>query len=158
MHPSKTLDWKLVKSQVSSSSYLGEEPIDPFWFGDSAQLSEELNALVISGRKSATASLLWEWEFEDETLPSIGQHDVLLSWSNVLVGVIRTTAICVLPFQEVTAEFAALEGEGDLSLKFWREAHWSFFGNVCNCIGREPSMDMSVVCQEFKLEYFHDAP
>lgn len=54
--------------------------------------------------------------------------------------------IDVLPFNQVGAEYAALEGEGDGSLAYWRRAHWRFFSRECRRIGREPSEDMPLVC------------
>jgi uncharacterized protein YhfF len=53
----------------------------------------------------------------------------------------------------VDAEFAAAEGEGDRSLAFWREAHWSYFGRVCEKLGRERSRRMPVVCERFRVVF-----
>ena len=50
-------------------------------------------------------------------------------------------------------EFAAAEGEGNRSLAFWREAYWSYFGRVCEKLGLERSLRMSVVCERFKVVY-----
>lgn len=156
MHPSETVNWKSVLTQVRLSSYKGPEPEAPFWLGDSPELNAELSGLVMAGEKTATASLLWEWEYDGDTLPSPGQCDALLGWSNELVGIISAVRISVVPFREVSEEFAALEGEGDLSLEFWRRVHWLCFERVCGKLGREASEEMPVVCQEFKLEYSHD--
>jgi uncharacterized protein YhfF len=57
----------------------------------------------------------------------------------------------VLPFDEVTAEYAAIEGEGDGSLAYWREAHRAFFGRECERIGRQPVDSMPVVCSIFEV-------
>ncbi len=116
-------------------------------------MNADLNALVLAGKKTATASLLWEWEFDGDALPVVGQNDALLDWTNEFVGVLCATAINVVPFCEVSKEFATLEGEGDLSLAFWREVHWSCFERTCGRIGRTMSEDVPVVCQEFKLAY-----
>jgi uncharacterized protein YhfF len=108
-----------------------------------------------SGIKTATASLLWEWEWETESepLPLSGTIHVLLDWDNQFKAILEMTRVLVLPFEEVTAEFAALEGEGDLSLEYWRRVHWQFFRNVCQHIGRTPAQDMPVVCQQFIVRY-----
>ena len=68
--------------------------------------------------------------------------------------VTRLTQVAVLPYGEVTAEYAAIEGEGDGSLAYWREAHWAFFSRECRRIGREPAQHMPVVCCVF--EVLHD--
>ena len=61
--------------------------------------------------------------------------------------------VYVVPFNEVTAEYAYQEAEGDRTLESWRKGHWEFFANECKKIGREPTEDMPVVCTRFQLLY-----
>ena len=57
-----------------------------------------------------------------------------------------------MPFDEVDEEHARLEGEGDLSLAFWREVHERFFIDVAtHDHGFQP--DMPVVCERFRVVY-----
>ena len=67
--------------------------------------------------------------------------------------IIRTTSVDVVPFEQVSAEFAAAEGEGDRSLEYWREGHWHYFALELAEFGREPSVDMPVVCERFEVVY-----
>jgi uncharacterized protein YhfF len=46
----------------------------------------------------------------------------------------------------VGAAFAYEEGEGDRSLRYWREAHRNYFGRM----GRF-SEDMMLMCERFRL-------
>ena len=57
----------------------------------------------------------------------------------------------VLPFNQVGTEHAAAEGEGDLSLDYWRQVHWEFFGRECRNIGRKLDENMPVVCERFEV-------
>jgi uncharacterized protein YhfF len=59
----------------------------------------------------------------------------------------------VVPFNKVSAEFAASEGEGDGSLTFWRQAHLQYFTRECARIGRPFEQSMPVVCERFCLVY-----
>jgi uncharacterized protein YhfF len=61
--------------------------------------------------------------------------------------VIRTTAVEVLRFGEVDAEFAWCEVEGDRSLEYWRAAHISFF----EAGGRQVGDQSEVVLERFDL-------
>lgn len=44
-------------------------------------------------------------------------------------------------------------GEGDGTLRYWRDVHWQYFSRECQRIGREPSMRMPVVCEQFRVVF-----
>jgi uncharacterized protein YhfF len=108
---------------------------------------------VLAGRKRATAGSLWAYELEKEPLPKVGDLSVITDWEGRARCVIRTTAVEVVPFDAVTPEFAATEGEGDGSLEYWRKAHWAFFTSELQGTGREPRPDMPVVCERFEVVF-----
>ena len=58
-----------------------------------------------------------------------------------------------VPFEQVSEEFAATEGEGDGSLAFWRDAHWAAFSRELEGTGRSPRPDMPVVCERFEVVF-----
>lgn len=120
-------------------------------YGDSAALSEELLHLIRQGRKRAGTSLLWAMEAENEHPPHAGDIEVVLDHRNEPALITRVVEVSVVPYSEVTAEYAAIEGEGDASLEYWRRAHWAFFSRECKRIGREPAESMPVVCSVFEL-------
>lgn len=135
------------------SNIPAETPYEAWYFGDSPELADELVELVVQGKKTATASLLWEYEAEGEALPQVGGYSVITRFDGEPRGVIQTVEVRILPYDEVEAVFAADEGEGDLSLAYWREAHWRFFSRACAKIERQPEMKMPVVCERFRLVY-----
>lgn len=94
-----------------------------FRFGDSPELADRLAALVVSGVKTATCSAAVHG-FEAE----IGEQQVVLSGEGKPVAVIETRSLDILPFEAVTPQQAALEGEGDLSHAYWFDAHKAYFG------------------------------
>jgi uncharacterized protein YhfF len=120
-------------------------------YGDSHALSEELLALIRKGKKRAGTSLLWAVEADGEALPEPSDIEIVLDFHDTPVLVTRIKTVEVVPFSQVTAAYAAIEGEGDGSLEFWRKGHWAFFGRECARIGRAPSEDMPVVCCVFEL-------
>jgi uncharacterized protein YhfF len=52
----------------------------------------------------------------------------------------------------VDAEHARLEGEGDLSLEYWREVHRAFFTETATH-ARPVDDDMPVVLERFRVVY-----
>jgi uncharacterized protein YhfF len=130
----------------------GDMKMPEAWaFGDGAEMADELGSLVAAGIKTATASLLWEYEFEGSPLPKPGDLSIILDGRGSPICLIETSAVEVRPFNQVDDEFAFDEGEGDRTIEFWRDAHWRFFTRTCREIGREPAQDMPVVCERFKL-------
>lgn len=120
-------------------------------YGDSPELSRELIELIRSGPKRAGASLFWAYEAETEELPQVGDIEIVVDHEHEPVLVTRVTRVEIVPFNQVTAEYAAIEAEGDGSLEYWREGHWGYFSRECARIGREPQDDMPVVCSVFEL-------
>jgi len=126
---------------------------EAFHFADSKESANELAGLVLMGIKRATAALLWADAFERKPRVEVGALSVLTNWEGTPLCVIETTRVDVLPFQDVPPEFAALEGEGDLSLRYWREAHWAYFERDCRRIGVQPTLLMPVVCERFRVVF-----
>ena len=120
-------------------------------FGDSPELSMELLALIREGHKRAGTSLLWAMQAERQPVPQVGDIEIVLDHDQAPALITRLTRVEVVPYSDVTAEYAAIEGEGDGSLSYWREAHWAFFSRECRRLGREPAEDMPVVCAVFEL-------
>ncbi|MEO0466235.1 MAG: ASCH domain-containing protein [Pseudomonadota bacterium] len=102
---------------------------DPDWsgltqfkFGDSPKLADRLAGLVVAGVKTGTCSAAVHGP---DT--SVGEKQVCLSGTGVPVCVIETLSMTTMSFEAVTPEMAALEGEGDLSYRFWRDGHIAYF-------------------------------
>jgi uncharacterized protein YhfF len=126
-------------------------PVHADGFGDSAELSQELLALISSGRKRAGAGLLWAYEHDGEHISRAGDIEIVVDHLHAPAMVTRIVSAEILPFNEVTAEYAALEGEGDGSLKYWRWGHWNFFSRECKRIGKQPTESMLVICSVFEV-------
>ena len=112
--------------------------------------ADSLAELVLTGRKTATSSAYPLYEAENEPLPKAGEYSVLLDSHENAVCIVRTTKVYVVPFDEVSPYHAYREGEGDLSLAYWREIHRAFFAGEMNSVGKEFDEKMKVVCEEFE--------
>lgn len=126
---------------------------EAFYFADSESVANELAALVLAGTKRATAGALWSYEAEGKRPPRPGDLSVVTDWAGTPLCVIETRSVDVRPFNQVTAAFAATEGEGDASLAWWRTAHEAYFSRECEAAGRRFSEEMLVVCECFEVVY-----
>ena len=122
-------------------------------WGDGPEMADELGVLIVNGTKTASCSSLWEWEAEGDTPPGPGTVTIVLDARGEPIGIVETTEIALRRYNEVDADFAREEGEGDLSLRFWREAHRNFFSRSLPAIGKEFREDMPLVCERFRLIY-----
>lgn len=122
-------------------------------FGDSSAMADELGALVVNGTKTATSSLVWEYEFDDERLPQVGDLGVVLDGHDQPIALIETIEVRIIPFNQVEEAFAYDEGEDTRTLAQWREGHWRFFHRVCQRIGREVDETMPILCERFRVIY-----
>ncbi|UXI03009.1 ASCH domain-containing protein [Photobacterium sp. TY1-4] len=118
--------------------------------------ADEVNAnlcaeLVTSGAKTATCSMKYWYEDGGETMPQAGHLQVVTDWHGNPKAIIKITSICECRFADVGEDFARAEGEGDLSLAWWRKAHWDFFSAECDEVGIEPSEQMVLVLEHFQV-------
>lgn len=128
-----------------------DEQISAWHFCDNEADADLCAELVLLGVKRATAPSLWELEDSGLAMPAVGDLHVVTNWAGVAQCVIRTTAVEVLPFVQVTNEHAALEGEGDGSLGYWRRVHRKYYQRVLRGTGRHISDDMPVVFERFDV-------
>ena len=114
---------------------------------------DKLARLTLEGRKTGTASAYEVYGKEGEALPAPGEYSVILSSLGDAVCIIKTTEVSVVPFEEVTASHAAAEGEGDLSLDYWRRVHEEFFRRELEPYGIPFTPRTPVVCERFIKVY-----
>lgn len=126
-----------------------DAPYEAWAFGgaDTPELATELGLLVRDGPKRATTGRLDSFDAEGEPLPVVGGYSVILDGAGQPVCIIRTTQVDTVPFGEVDEGFAWVEGEGDRSLAYWRDAHERFFASE----GTPITDDDLVVLERFEL-------
>lgn len=130
--------------------HLPEALPEAWGFGATPEHADELLELVLRGIKVGTASSLWEYEETGDPLPAVGELSIILDGTGAPRAVIETTAIDIVPFDEVDEAHAFAEGEGDRTLAHWREVHERYWRTHSeNPRGYEP--DMPVVCERFRL-------
>lgn len=122
-----------------------------FYFCDNKKDADECADLVIQGVKQATATSLWWFEKNNEALPKVGDQYVVTDWDGQAKAVIETTKVEQVPYNQVTAEFAATEGEGDKSLAYWKKVHKAYYSREMEPAGDAFSEDMIIVCEYFKV-------
>jgi len=135
----------MTKLEALRSTYPGALA---WHFGDSSELADELVQLVLSGIKTATccSKNSFQREYERGEAPCAGSYNIILDGTGQPVCVIQTVRLQVIRFCEMTRELASKEGEGDLSLEYWKEGYKRYFEREGTY-----SEEMELVFEEFEL-------
>lgn len=127
--------------------------VECFAFGFTSDDAREIAQLVLSGTKTATGSVLWSYDADKKPLPSVGDLWIVRAGSDTPVCIIETTDVRIIPFDEVTADYAWDGGEDDRSLESWREIYWEYIERECQRICLEPTSKAPLVMERFRVVY-----
>lgn len=111
-------------------------------------MADKLGNLVLQGSKTATCSRYLNGNVLDDAGLSI-----LVDGAERPLCLVETHEITVRRYRDVDVDFAAAEGENDLSLDGWRQAHWTFFSREGATEEYEVSEDMLLSCERFLVLY-----
>lgn len=137
------------KFRETDPDNIPEEMPEAWRFGSSDP--NKLARLTMEGIKTATASAYPCYVYEKCALPKTGQYDIVLdSEEKEALCIIKNKSVRMVPFNEVTAEHAYKEGEGDRSLLYWRTVHQEVFTEELKEENLTFSEDMLVVCEEYE--------
>ena len=126
---------------------------EAFRVGNSEESANEGAQLILSGKKTTTSSLLWEYENLRKPLPKVGSLSILENGKGEAVCVVETTWLEVLPLEEIDAGFAIAYGEWGSTLAEWQQNAWRYYSTQCQQLGREPTLQMTLVCERFRIVY-----
>jgi uncharacterized protein YhfF len=144
--------WQAYLASLPTAS-LSCEAYEADQFGDNAALADELGNLILNGVKTATCSAVWEWEAEGSEIPQVGLKTIVLDGDNNPLCIIETIKVKIQAFSAVDSQFAFEEGEDDRSLDSWRREHWTYFSRVLPKIGKQPTPEMLLVCERFRVVF-----
>jgi uncharacterized protein YhfF len=124
-----------------------------FQIGSGPDDADEGVRLIRCGQKTATSSLLWDYEAKGRSLPQLGSLSVLEDGQNEAACVVETNWLEVLAFDRVDAEFARDYGEADGTLEGWRCLCWPYYVDACVAVGRTMSRSAPLVCERFRVVF-----
>ena len=123
------------------------------YFCDNEQDANTCAKLVRKGVKRATSHSLLGLQYREESLPKIGDFFIVTDWDGNASSIIKTVSVQLIPYFNINASFAQLEGEGDKSLTHWKQVHWDYYTRELEPYGRVPRESMIIVCEVFEKLY-----
>lgn len=119
-------------------------------------ITDELLALYLAGKKYAGSSVVEDYAAAGEALPAVGNFWILLDAEAKPGCILRTERVLIHKFMDVPAEIAIAEGEGDLSLAYWRKVHGELWRPCLTAWGLAAMEEASVITEFFSIVYRGD--
>ncbi|WP_020531528.1 ASCH domain-containing protein [Flexithrix dorotheae] len=130
---------------------LQNKHLPEYWyFCDNQKDADECAYLVVKGIKRATSTSLWWFQKNKAQLPVPGDLAIITDWNKNAKAIIETISVQQIPYHKITAEHAAIEGEGDKSLAYWKKVHWAYYSREMAPFSESPSDDMIIIFEQFK--------
>lgn len=145
MNLSINIYWQNFLHSRPDLSHLRNDPPDAWAFGGNADL---LLGLVLEGKKTATASLLSVYKDGSVPLPKPGRYSIILNSSGEPKCIVHLLETKIKKFNEIDAEHAFDEGEGDRSLDYWRKVHREFFSAYPDF-----NENSEILCEKFTVVF-----
>jgi uncharacterized protein YhfF len=143
--------WRAYEKVILKGYTLPHKNMEIWAFGHGREDASYLVCLILSGMKSASSSLLWSYDYDDEPPPQVNRISVIRDQDGDALAVVQTTRVDIVPFHSIPEDFMKKEGEKDQSVDQWRRSHWEFFAEECDAMGIEPDENMPIVCETFEL-------
>ena len=145
--------WRDYLASVPDAAAAVGKFYEAFRVGNTKLSADEGAKLIQKGIKSATSSLLWQYETQNKPLPRPGSLSIVEDGDGAPICVVETTFVEIRRFVEVDSAFAYAYGEWDRTLAMWREQCWIYYKDECRQLGKEPSHDMPLVCERIRVVY-----
>lgn len=117
MNPQSKQMWQSYLDSLSEPQEAESRFYEEFRIGSSVEGANQGARLILQGLKTATSSLLWEFEDERKPLPHAGSLSILLDGNDEPVCIVETTSVATKRFDKADVEYARAYGEGDRTLE-----------------------------------------
>lgn len=140
--------WKRYQEYNTDSKNVAEPPA--FYFCDNKIDADECAELVAKGIKRATSPSVWWFKKHGQEFPKIGNLAIITNWQGSPMAIIRTTKVAIVTYNNITPDYAFIEGEGDKSLNHWKTVHWEYYKKEMAVFGEYPAENMEILCEYFE--------
>lgn len=141
--------------QFQADQHITDDYYTAEQYGDGQKIGDELADLIVKGIKTATTSALELYE-PNEKKPKVGTYNIVLDGSGHPACITQTKVVETINFNQVSAEHAYHEGEGDRSLAYWRAEHRKFFQAAYQAMNQTFHEQIPCICEVFTVVYVSD--
>lgn len=130
-----------------------KNPIVASGYAGNAEITDGLLELYLSGKKVAGSSIVEDFLSAGDPLPQVGKFWIYLNSQAQPSCILRTEKIVINKFKDVPVEIAIAEGEGDLTLNYWRTVHSELYSPYLQSWGINNINDATVITEYFRVVY-----
>ncbi len=131
-----------------------QRPENPFVeasYAGNQNITDKLILLYLAGKKTAGSSLVEDLQHAGNPLPKTGNYWIILDSSGEPKCLAKTLKTAVYKFKDVPEEIAIAEGEGDLSLAYWRNVHSQLYAPHLQEWGIKSIENATVITEFFEV-------
>ncbi len=122
-------------------------------YAGSRETTNGLIDLYLAGVKSAGSGVAEDYASAGDPLPEVGDHWIALGADGEPRCILRTRQVEIHRFKDVPERIAVAEGEGDLTLGYWRCAHASQYIPYLQEWGMNNIEEATIVTEFFDLVF-----
>ena len=145
--------WNQFLQSLPPANSTPDSYLEFFYFGSEPEHGKPVGDLVLSGAKTAAGDILWRREAAGDPPLQVGRYSIFHDGFEKPMGIIETTSVEIVPFDEVDADFAQSCGEWGGTLENWRSEYWSWIETECIKLNRDPTPDIPMICERYRLAY-----
>lgn len=131
---------------MNSMENTNNDYFERFAFGDSPEMADELLALVLSGKKTATVSVV----LESDQKPNVGDLSLVLDGRGNPACVIKTVHLETVKFCDLTWDMVKLEGE-DETFEQWKAGNIRYWTRDAARRGYTFTDQMPITFERFEV-------
>lgn len=149
---SEKLFWHNYLSTLPSE----QRPFEPFVTASPAgdlDITDGLINLYLEGKKTAGSSIVEDFLTAGDELPEVGDYWILLDSKEEPVLLLETIETETHNWLDVPERVAVAEGEGDLSLTYWRQVHGELYTPFLHDWGLTDLNQARVITEHFKVVF-----
>lgn len=139
--------WQEFLTSAGLNSSVKYESCD--YFDNNEEGAAKCLEMILVGKQRATTG---SGLGRKRKLPQVGDYNIVTDWHGAPHCVTQTTAVTIMPFNEMTFKLCHREGAYD-SLEAWRADHRRFFTELGKERGFEFTEDMPIVFVDFEVVY-----
>lgn len=144
--------WQTYLDSLQPSE-TSEAPFVTAGCAGSPEMTDKLLELYLEGTKAAGSSLLEDFLAAGDPVPRVGDYWMCLASNGEPRCLLRTTRIAIHKFMDIPSDVAIAEGDGDLSVEYWKRVHTELYAPQLEKWGLSAIDEATVITEFFEIVF-----